>query len=238
MQVISALFKREFKAYFVSPIAYVFISIFLILTNWLFFRSFFIMGQASMRGYFGIMPWIFLFLVPAVSMRMWAEERKMGTIELLLTMPITDFQAVLGKFLASFAFICVTILLTLPLPLSIAFLGDLDFGPVWGGYLGAFLMGGAYLSIGLFISSLTENQIVAFILSVAVTFFMFSLGEPFVLFALPDFLIPLFTYLGLGAHFESISRGVIDSRDLLYYGSLIALFLFLNVRTIEARKWK
>jgi ABC-2 type transport system permease protein len=238
LRIISAIFKKEFNSYFSSPIAYIFITIFLLVTNWLFFRAFFIFNQAGMREYFSFLPWVFLFLVPAVSMRMWAEEKKVGTIELLLTLPISDLEAVLGKFLASFAFLCLTISLSVLLPLTITWLGDPDAGPIVGGYVGAYLMAGAYLAIGLFVSSLTQNQIVAFIVGIAITFVLLIVGEPLVLIALPNFLVPLFSFLGLGSHFDSVSRGVIDSRDLLYYLSVIVFFLFLNVRSLESRKWK
>ncbi len=238
MKIIYTIFKKEFKTYFNSPIAYVFIVIYLVLTTWLFFRGFFLMNQASIRNYFTFLPWIFLFLIPSISMRMWAEEKKQGTLELLMTLPVTDLQAVLGKFFASFIFLCLTVLLSFPLPLTVAYLGDLDIGPIIGGYLGAFLMGAAYLAIGLFVSSLNENQIVAFILGIALTFLLFIIGEPIVLFALPESLIPLFKFVGLGTHFESIGRGVIDSRDVLYYLSIIFIFLLLNIRSLESRKWK
>ncbi len=233
-----AIFQKELKSYFNSPIAYVFITAFLISSNWLLFRGFFLMNQASLRSLFSLLPWIFLILGPAITMRAWAEEKKLGTMELLMTLPIKDYEAVLGKFLASFVFLAIAVLLTLSLPITVAVLGDPDVGPLIGGYLGAFLLGGAYLAIGLFISSLTENQIIAFILSIVSCFALLIIGYDIVLFALPDFLVPIFAFLGLGRHFESIGRGVIDSRDVIYYLSVITFFLFLNVRSVESRKWK
>jgi ABC-2 type transport system permease protein len=231
------IFKREFSSYFNSPIAYIYLTVFIGLSSWLFFKGFFLIGEASMRPFFGLLPWIFLFFLPAVTMRLWAEEKKVGTMELLMTFPLTDFEAVLGKFLASFAFLLVSLGLSLVLPVAVAALGDPDPGQIVGGYLGAILIGAAYLSIGLFISSLTENQIVAFIVSVVAIFGLFILGEDFVLFGVPDWLVPVFSFLGLGGHFDSISRGVVDSRDIIYYLSIIGFFLYLNVKSIEARKW-
>ena len=230
------IFKREFSSYFNSPIAFIYLTVFLALSSWLFLKGFFVIGEASMRPYFGLIPWIFLFFVPAITMRLWAEEKKVGTMELLMTLPVTDTEAVLGKFLASFAFLGVSLALSLVLPVVVAALGDPDPGQIVGGYLGSILIGAAYLSIGLFISSLTENQIVAFIVSVVAIFALFILGEDFVLFGVPDRIVPLFSFLGLGGHFNSISRGVVDSRDLLYYLSVIGFFLYLNVKSIEARR--
>ena len=238
MRNMFTIFQKEFKSYFNSPIAYIFIITFLLFSSWLFFRTFFLIGQAHMRPLFGILPWLFLILAPAITMRSWAEEKKMGTMEVLMTLPLKDYEIVLGKFLASFIFLITAVLLTFPLALTIYFLGEPDNGTIVGGYLGACLMGGAYLAIGLFISSLTQNQIVAFIVSIVVCFAFLIIGEDIVLMSAPAILSPVFTYLGLGAHFESISRGVIDSRDLLYYSSVIGFFLFLNTLAIESRKWK
>ena len=238
MNIISAIIKKEFKSYFISPIAYVFIVVYLVVTNFLFFQGFFLMNQASMRNYFGILPWIFLFFVPAITMRSWAEEKKVKTLELLLTWPVSDMQIVLGKFLASFCLLAVVILCSLTVPITIMLLGKPDMGPIIGGYAGSFLMGGAYLAIGLWVSSLTENQIVAFILGVVVTFVLFIIGNPFVTMVAPSAIVPLLNYLSLGNHFESVGRGVIDSRDIVYYLSVIGFFLFLNVRSIARRKWE
>ncbi|MCK5257397.1 MAG: ABC transporter permease subunit [Deltaproteobacteria bacterium] len=238
MRNMLTIFQKEFKSYFNSPIAYIFIITFLLFSNWLFFRTFFLIGQAHMRPLFGILPWLFLILAPAITMRAWAEEKKMGTMEVLMTLPLKDYEIVLGKFLASFIFLIIAVLLTFPLALTIYFLGKPDNGTIIGGYLGACLMGGAYLAIGLFISSLTQNQIIAFIVSIVVCFAFLIIGEDIVLMSAPAILSPVFTYLGLGAHFESISRGVIDSRDLFYYSSIIGFFLFLNTLAIESRKWK
>jgi ABC-2 type transport system permease protein len=236
MRNVEPIFKRELSGYFNSPIAYIFITVFLGLSSWLFFKGFFVMGEASMRMFFGILPWIFLFFIPAITMRLWAEERKVGTMELLMTLPVTDAEAVLGKYLASFVFLSLSLMLSLVIAVFVALLGDPDPGQIVGGYVGAVLMGGAFLAIGLFISSLTENQIVAFIVSVVVIFGLFILGEDFVLFGIPDWLVPLFSFIGLGGHYDSISRGVMDSRDIIYYLSIIVFFLYLNVKSIEIRK--
>ena len=207
MRNIRAIFEKEFKSYFNSPIAYIFIITFLLFSSWLFFRTFFLLGQAHLRPLFSILPWLFLILAPAITMRSWAEEKKMGTIEVLMTLPLKDHEVVLGKFFSSFIFMLLSVLLTFPLALTVYLLGEPESGTILGGYLGGSLMGGAYLAIGLFISSLTRNQIIAFITSIITCFAFLIIGEDIVLMSAPGMLAPLFTYLGLGAHFESISRG-------------------------------
>jgi ABC-2 type transport system permease protein len=233
-----AFFKKEFKSYFISPIAYVFIIVYLVVTNFLFFQGFFIINQADMRGYFSLLPWVFLFFVPAITMRSWAEEKKVKTLDLLLTWPVSDIEVVLGKFFACFCFLSLTILLSITIPITVSILGDPDIGPILGGYLGAILMGAAYLAIGLWVSSYTENQIIAFILGVVVTFLLFMVGNPFVTMAMPSWMVPVLSYLGLGNHFNSIERGVVDSRDIIYYLSIVGFFLFLNVQSLGSRKWE
>ena len=237
MNNIAAIFKKEFRSYFNSPIAYIFITFFLALSAWFFFRGFFIISQANMRGFFTVMPWLYLFFVPAVTMKLWSEERKLGTVEILMTLPIKDFEVVLGKYLASFALLGVTILLSLSLPISVASLGDPDGGPIVGGYIGLLLMGAAYLSIGLFASTLTENQIISFIVGIGLCFVLLIIGEDIVLFNIRSpWLASLFSYLGLGTHFSSLLRGVIDSRDIIYYFSLIGFFLYLSTLRIQMQK--
>ncbi len=238
MRDIIAIMKKEFRSYFDSPIAYIFTSVFLVLSGWLFYKNFFLANYASLRILFDLMPWLFLFFVPAVTMRLWSEEKKLGTMELLMTLPLKDSDVVLGKFLASFLFLSITTLLTFPLVISTFALGNPDFGPIIGGYLGAILMGGAYLSIGMFASSLTENQIISFILGVVLCFTLLIIGENFVLSTMPLSIVPLLQYLSLGAHFDSIGRGVIDTRDLIYYLSVISFFLFLNTRSLASRSWR
>lgn len=238
MDNILAIFKKEFKSYFISPIAYVFITVYLAVSNFLFFQSFFLINQADMRGYFQLLPWIFLFFVPAITMRSWSEEKKVRTLELLLTWPVSDIQVVAGKFLAAFGFLLVVILFSLTIPITILFIGKPDIGPMVGGYVGALLMGGAYIAIGMWVSSYTENQIIAFILGVVATFVLFIVGNPFFTMAAPQIFIPVLSYLGLANHFDSIERGVIDSRDIIYYCSVIGFFLFLNVQSLASRKWE
>jgi ABC-2 type transport system permease protein len=238
MQNIAAIFKKEFKTFFLSPIAYVFITVYLITTTFLFFQGFFLINQADMRGYFDLLPWVFLFFIPAITMRSWAEEKKVKTLELLLTWPVSDVEVVAGKFLASFALLAIVVLLSITIPITIAIIGHPDPGQIVGQYLGALLMGAAYLAIGLWISSLTENQIIAFIIGVVVIFVLFIISTPFILMRLPAFISPFFTFVGLGSHFESINRGVIDSRDIIYYLSIIGFFLFLNVCSLGSRKWE
>lgn len=234
--IIYALFKKELMSYFNSPIAYVFLAIFLIVGNWLFFNNFFTMDQANLRPYFIFLPWVFLFLAPAITMRLWAEEKKTGTNEFLMTLPVTDWQLVLAKFSGALAFLMLALVLTLTLPFTVSNLGNLDIGPVLGGYIGAVFLAGAYLSLGLFISSLTKNQIIAFVLGLAACFIFFVVGANFVLESAPSVLVPVMRFLGLGSHFESIARGVIDSKDLIYYLSFIFFFLWLNVKVIEKRE--
>lgn len=230
------LTKKELATYFNSPIAYVFLAVFLLAGNWLFFNPFFLLGQVSLREYFSLLPWIFLFLAPALTMRLWAEEKKSGTIEFLLTLPLTDWQAVLAKFFGSLLFLSLALILTFTLPFTLSFLGDLELGPVIGGYLGALFLGGSYLALGLFISSLTKNQIIAFIGALAVSFAFFIVGADFVLSGAPAALAPLLKFFGLGSHFYNIARGVLDSRDVVYYLSFIFLFLWLNARVVENRQ--
>ncbi len=239
MQKTMAIFKKEFKSYFISPIAYVFITVFLAVSSYLFFHVFFLNNQADMRGFFDPLPLIFLFFIPAIAMRSWAEEKKIRTLELLLTWPISDFEVVAGKFLASFCFIAVAVLLTLTIPISILLIGGKpDIGPIITGYIGTLLMGGAYLAIGMWISSYTENQIIAFLLGVVACFFFYIIGSPFIVMFATPLIASFFTYLGLGGHFESIQRGILDSRDIIYYFSIIGFFLFLNIQSLAGRKWE
>jgi gliding motility-associated transport system permease protein len=233
------LTRKEFSSYFQSTIAYIFITLFLVLAHWLFFwfGGFFTVGQATLRDFFYFIPWIFLFFVPAVTMRLWAEEKKLGTIELLLTFPVKDWEVVIGKFLAALGFLAVAVLLTLPLAITVIALGNPDNGALICGYLGCILLGASFLAIGLWASSITANQIVAFIVTVVICFVLYVIGTPPVLGSVPHALVPFFANLSLSAHFDSIGRGVVDSRDVLYYLSIIVFFLFLNVRLVESRKW-
>lgn len=236
--MIYALFKKELASYFNSPIAYIFIAGFLVVGNWMFFNTFFLLGQASLRNYFSFLPWLFLFLTPAVTMRLWAEEKKSGTIEFLLTLPLTDWQVVLAKFMAALAFMVITLSLSITVPLSVSNLGDLDWGVVFGSYLGAILLAGAYLSLGLFVSSLTKNQIIAFVIAIIGSFAFFIVGANFVLATAPRALAPLMSAIGLSSHFNNIAKGLIDTKDIFYYLSFIFVFLWLNAKIIVNRSWK
>jgi len=238
MNATLTLFRKEFRCFFTSPVAYIFLISFLVVTNWLFFRTFFLAGQASLRSFFSLLPWIFLFLAPVVTMRAWAEEKKLGTIEVLLTLPVRTVEVVAGKFMACVVFLALALCLTGTLPLTVMLLGAPDPGPLWGGYVGACLLGAAYAAIGLFASSVTENQIVSFIVALVVGFGFLIIGENIVLYSVPPAIGSLCAYLGLGNHFQSLGRGVIDSRDIVYYVSMIVFFLSLNYLAIESKRWK
>lgn len=236
MNNVFPIFKRELKAYFDSPTAYVVIIVFLAVTGWFFTTNFFMVGQADMRVAFGIIPFIFIFITPAITMRLISEERKSGTIEMLVTMPIKDSEIIFGKYLAAVALLIGMIAPTLVYAITVSFLGDVDSGPVIGGYLGLVLMGASYLAIGIFGSSLTENQVVAFILSWIIVFVFFLMDK--MLFLLPNWLVTPVEYLSIEFHFQNISRGVIDTRDIVYYLSLITFSLFLAARALAARRWR
>jgi len=237
MPTILTVTKKEFEDLFYSPIAYVFLTVFLFLSFWLFFTNLFSTGQASMRPLFGSFPLLLLIFLPAITMSQWAEEKKRGTLETLLTLPIRDRDLILGKWLATFLFLAVALLLTLPACLTVSFMGNIDGGMVLASYLGIFLMGGCYLAVGLFISSLTENQIIAFILTTVVLFVFYLMGSPLVLNYVPQSLSPLFSFISLSGHYESSVRGVIDSRDVLYSLSFAWFFIYLNQLSLESRQW-
>ncbi len=233
MQNTLLMARKEFSGYFSSPIAYVFLITFLILTSvvFLFVQEFFLHGQASLRLFFEAMPWIYLILVPAITMRIWSEERREGTIELLMTLPLRPTEVILGKFFAAWAFISVALLGTLIVPIAVSRFGALDLGPVVGGYLGSFLLGGAYLAIGMCVSALSKNQILSFILTALVCLGFLAIGAPKLMEIIPknwELLRTLAYGFGFVPHFENISRGVIDTRNLVYFGSLIFFFLLLN----------
>jgi ABC-2 type transport system permease protein len=218
------IFKREFRTYFVSPIAYIVISFFLLVTGWFFFTTFFLYNQASLRNFFSLLPIIFSFVVPAITMRLFSEEFNVGSYETLLTMPVTFLDVVLGKFMASVAFIAAMLVPTLAYPLTVGFLGQLDWGPVVGGYIGAVLLGAAFSAISLLASSMTRNQIIAFITGMAICFSLVMIDK--MLFFLPRFSLVFFQYLGADHHFQNISKGIIDSRDILYFLSISFIGLY------------
>lgn len=224
MRQVRHIFKKEFGVYFVSPIAYIVISIFLIVTGWFFFTTFFLYSQANLRNFFALLPVTFSFVVPAVTMRLFSEELNIGSYETLLTMPVTFLDVALGKFLAAVVFVGAMLVPTLAYPITVSFLGQLDWGPVAGGYIGAILLGAAFSAIGLFASSLTRNQIIAFIFGMAICFSLTLIDK--MLFFLPQSMIGVLEYLGADFHFENISKGVIDSRDILYFLSVSFIGLY------------
>ena len=224
MRQATHIFKKEFTAYFVSPIAYIVISIFLLVTGWFFFSTFFLYNQANLRNFFALLPITFAFVVPAVTMRLFSEELNVGSYEILLTMPVTFLDVVLGKFLAAVVFVATMLIPTLAYPITVSFLGQLDWGPVVAGYTGAVLLGAAFSAIGLFASSLTRNQIIAFIIGMAICFGLTLIDK--MLFFLPQSLLSFFEYLGADFHFENVSKGVIDSRDILYFLSVSFIGLY------------
>lgn len=206
--------------------------------NWLFFQRFFLTSQANMREWFGLVPWLLLLLGPAITMRSWAEEKGSGTIEFLLTLPIRDWEVVLAKFLSALAFLIMVLVLSLTVPITIGRLGNLDAGVVVAGYVGSILMGAMYISLGLLISSFTRNQIVSFLISLAILFVIFFIGSNNVLSFVTGPLAAIVQFLSTATHFNSIVKGIFDSRDLVYYASFTALFLYLNVQSIGSRNWR
>ena len=242
MSNILTVFKRELASYFATPVAYVFIVIFLLLAGAFTFYlgNFYERGQADLQPFFNFHPWLYLFLVPAVSMRLWAEERKSGTIELLLTLPLTMWQAVVGKFLAAWVFIGIALVLTFPIWITVNYLGSPDNGVIFASYVGSFLMAGAFLAIGSCISACTRNQVVAFIITVVVCFLFLLAGFPLVLAAFnswaPQGLVDAISGLSFLTHFGSISKGVIDLRDLIYFLLTIAFWLYASAVVIDLKK--
>ena len=224
MRQVINIFKKECSLYFISPIAYIVISIFLLVTGWFFFSTFFLYNQADLRNFFNLLPVIFSFVVPAVTMRLFSEELSAGSYETLLTLPVTFSDVILGKFLAAVVFVMAMLIPTLAYPITVSFLGRLDWGPVAGGYIGAVLLGGAFSAIGLFASSLTRNQITAFIIGMTICFGLTLIDK--MLFFLPLSILGFLQFIGADFHFQNISKGIIDSRDILYFLSVgfVALF--------------
>ena len=227
------IFKKEFKSYFISPIAYIVIAIFLLVTGWFFFATFFLVGQANLRNFFSLLPIIFSFVIPAITMRLVSEELNVGSYELLLTLPVTLTDVVTGKFLAAVAFIIAMLVPTFMYPVTVAALGQLDWGPVIGGYLGAVLLGAAFSAIGLFASTLTRNQIIAFIVAMAVCFILTLIDK--MLFFLPRSMLGILAYLGADFHFQNISKGIIDSRDIIYFLSICFIGLYGSYLVLRER---
>lgn len=242
MRNIWVLFRRELSSYFTTPIAYVFIVIFLLLSGAFTFYlgNFFPRGQADLIPFFSFHPWLYLFLIPALSMRLWSEEHKSGSIELLLTLPITMTQAVLGKYLAAWMFTAISLALTFPMWITVNYLGDPDNGAIVAAYIGSLLMAGGFLAIGSCISALTKNQVIAFIITVVVCLGFILSGFPLVLNIFkgwaPQFIVETINSFSFLAHFSAISKGVIDLRDIIFFVSLSAFFLFVNAIIIEMKK--
>lgn len=242
MSGVAAVFKRELASYFATPIAYVFIVIFLVLAGvfTFFYGGFYETGQADLSAFFYWHPWLYLFLVPALSMRLWAEERKSGSIELLMTLPIETWQAVFGKYLAAWAFTAISIALTFPIWITVEYLGEPDNGVIIAAYFGSILMAGGFLAVGACISAATKNQVIAFILSVVACFILLAPGLGVVQQLLsgvaPQWLVDGLASLGFQEHFDYISKGVIDLRDLIYFALLIGAALYANTIVLEMKK--
>lgn len=242
MRNVGIIMRRELASYFATPLAYVFILIFLMLASAFTFYlgSFFERGQADLQSFFYWHPWLYLFLIPAISMRLWAEERKSGSIELLMTQPVTLWEAVLGKYLAAWVFAGLALVLTFPIWLTVNYLGHPDNGTILAAYIGSFLLAGGYLAIGSCMSALTNNQVIAFILGVVVCFVVLLAGFPIVLDAvrawMPQGLVEAVASLSFLTHFDSIKKGVIDVRDLLYFAMLGGFFLLATSIALDLRK--
>jgi ABC-2 type transport system permease protein len=237
-----AIFRRELRAYFATPVAYVFIVIFLFLTGIFTFYigNFYERGQADLEPFFQFHPWLYLFLIPAISMRLWSEERKTGTVELLMTLPVSLSEVVLGKFLAAWCFTAIALALTFPIWITVNYLGDPDNTVIFAGYIGSLLMAGGFLAIGSCISALTKNQVIAFVISVVICFLFilsgFSLVLDFFRAWAPQAIVDAIGSFSFLTHFTAIRKGVIDIRDLIYFGSLIAFWLYANTVAIDAKK--
>lgn len=240
MRNIAVIFRRELAAYFNSPIAYIFIIVFLVLTAGLYMTPFFLQGQADMRGFFANLPLFLIFFIPAISMRLWAEDKRAGTFELLMTLPMRGAEVMAGKYLAALVFYLIALAGTLPIPIMLAILGNPDGGAIVTAYLGATLLGALYLSVGIFVSGLVRDQITAFILGMIACFFFFLVGIDPVAATVDGWIGGLGSFMqdsfGLLPHYESMQRGVILLGDLVYFLALSAVFLALNSYWLEGRK--
>jgi ABC-2 type transport system permease protein len=242
ISILCAIFRRELTSYFATPVAFIFIVIFLLMSSFFTFElgNFYFRGQADLEPFFSYHPWLYLFLIPAISMRIWAEERKTGSIELLLTLPVTTAEAVVGKFLAAWCFAGISLALTFPLWLTVNYLGNPDNGIILAAYLGSWLMAGAFLAIGCCLSATTRNQVIAFVLSISVSLLFVLVGFSMVLNSfqgwLPAVIIDALAQLSFLTHFQSISRGVLDFRDILFFVVFILCWLWATMVVIEMRK--
>ncbi len=236
---ISPVVRKELASYFNSPIAYIVVIAYLVFTSvWLFYlNQFFVHNEASLRLYFGIIPTVFVFLIPALTMRSWAEERKSGTLEILLTLPFREGEVVAGKFIGAALLVLIMMALSVPLPLSLAPLGAFDAGQIVGQYIGVFLVGCCGISVGLFISSLSANQVSSYIFCGITLLALTLAGQAGSVANLPGWLAATLSAMAFGPHYESFTKGIIDSRDVSYYVLAAALFLFLNTQVLIRRKW-
>lgn len=229
--------KKEIKSYFTSPAAYIALFVFLIISSWFFSSPLFLIGSASLRTLFNIIPIVYIFFVPAITMGLISKEKYTGTIEILTTCPISDGEIVWGKFIGSITIIFAGLAFTLVHLFTIMIIGEnLDYGAILGGYLGLLMMGAAYSAIGIFASSLTDNQIIAFIIGLLIVFILFIVQST--LMFLPSSIANFFRYISSGYHFSNLMKGIIDSRDIIYFFSIILIFMKLSVVTLESRKWK
>lgn len=235
MKNINNIFKKEFKSYFISPIAYIVISIFLIVVGWLFFSTFFLNRQANLSSFFSILPVALAFIIPAVTMRLFSEEINIGSYEILLTMPVKFRDIIVGKFLAAWAFVGIMLTPTVIYAVTVSFVGKLDWGPVIGGYIGALLLGASYCAIGILASSTTRNQVVAFIIAMSICVFL-TLLINFLIFFLPNAFVGFFQYMSASFHFQNIAKGVIDSRDILYFLSVSFISLYGTNLIMQEKK--
>jgi ABC-2 type transport system permease protein len=242
MRNVLHIFRRELGGYFATPVAYVFLVIFLVLASTFTFYlgNFFERGQADLAAFFSFHPWLYLFLIPAIAMRLWSEERRQGTIELFLTLPITIGEAVVGKFLAAWAFVGIALALTFPIWITVNVLGDPDNGVILAGYVGSLMMSAGYLAIGACVSATTKSQVVAFVVAAAACFAFTVSGTPLVLAFFsgwaPAAVVEAVAGFSFLTHFNAIARGVIDLRDVVYFASLVAAFLFANAAIVEMKK--
>ena len=234
MQQVIHIMGKELKDFFISPIAYIVIAVFLLVTGWLFFSTFFVFNQADLRNFFNLLPMTFAFVVPAITMRLFAEELNTGSYETLLTLPVTFRDIILGKFLAGVIFVGAILVPTVAYPLFIAGMGELDWGPVVGGYAGALMLGAAFTAIGLFASALTRNQIIAFILGVLICFVLTVIDR--MLFFFPAPILNVVNYLGASSHFQNVAKGIVDSRDVLYFLSLAFLGLYATHLAMQEKE--
>ncbi|MBJ11738.1 MAG: ABC transporter [Candidatus Marinimicrobia bacterium] len=236
MRNVLAIFKKELYSFFSSPMAYIFLVVFALVNGYFFTNTFFLYDQSNMRSLFSIVPLVYLFFIPAVSMGLLSRERGLGTIEILSTLPIHDYELVIGKYLAAFALILIALSTTIIHYITLSFVGtNIDHGAVVSGYLGLALMGGVYAAIGIFSSSITDNQVVAFIIGIAIVIAFFLMDQ--LLVFVPSFMSAFIQYLSTGFHLSNISRGVIDTRNLIYFASMIGFFLYMTTQIVGSRKW-